>query len=85
MKNFMEFMDAALPWIAMGLLLAVFAARNAGRGDGKKKREDYGTEGMAAGMCLGAALAAALHFSVGLGMTAGILLGLAAGSAKEKN
>ena len=85
MKGLMEFMDAALPWIALALLLAVFSVRSAGRRDGKEKREDYGSEGMALGMCLGAALALALHFSVGLGMMAGVLLGLAAGLAKEKS
>ena len=85
MEGFIDFMDAALPWISLALLMAVFSVRSAGRRDGKEKREDCGTEGMALGMCLGAALALALHFSVGLGMMAGMLLGLAAGSAKEKS
>ena len=85
MKGLMEFMDAALPWIALALLLAVFAVRSAGRRDGKEKRGDCGSEGMALGMCLGTALAAALHFNIGLGMMAGMLLGLLAGSAKEKS
>ena len=84
MKSFVEFMGAASPWIAMGLLLAVFFARSAGSRKDKDKREDYGTEGIALGMCLGTALATALCFNVGLGMMAGMLLGLAVGSAKEK-
>ena len=37
-----EFIGAALPWIAMGLLLAVFFARGARRKKGKS--EEYGSE-----------------------------------------
>ena len=85
MEGFKEFMNAALPWISLGLLLAVFSVRSAGRREGMGKHDDYGSGGMALGMCLGAALASALHFSVGLGMMAGMLLGLAAGLAKEKS
>ena len=33
MENIREFVDAALPWVAMGLAVAVFAARN---GENKK-------------------------------------------------
>lgn len=51
-----DFLRAALPWIAMGLLLAVLFAS----GTRKKKKEeqtgDYGTEGMCLGMCLGTAI-----------------------------
>ena len=36
MENTFAFMSAALPWIAMGLLLAIFFARAA---HGKKKEE----------------------------------------------
>ena len=51
MKGFIEFIGAALPWIAIALLLAIFSARNAGRGKNREKHEDYGAEGMALGMC----------------------------------
>ena len=37
MENVFDFLRAALPWIVMGLLLAVFAARSAGR---KKKEKE---------------------------------------------
>lgn len=50
MDKFYDFMSAALPWIAMGLLLAIFFARTA---NGTKKEEDHGSEGMALGMCFG--------------------------------
>ncbi len=84
MNGFSAFMGAASPWIAMGLLLAVFFARSAGRGKDGEKREDCVSGGMAIGMCLGVALSTALRVNVGLGMMAGMVLGLLAGSAKEK-
>ena len=77
-----EFIGAALPWIAMGLLLAVFFARGARRKKGK--REEYGSEGMALGMCLGVALSTALHVNIGIGMIAGMALGLFIGSGTAK-
>ncbi len=84
MEHFIAFIGAALPWIAMGLLLAMFFARSAGHRNGKEKLEVYRDEGIAFGMCLGIALATALHFNVCLGIVAGMLLGLIAGPAKEK-
>ena len=77
-----EFIGAALSWIAMGLLLAVFFARGARRKKGK--REEYGSEGMALGMCFGVAVSTALHVDVGLGMIAGMMLGLLIGSCIDK-
>ena len=82
MNKFYDFMSAALPWIALGLLLAIFFARTA---NGTKKEEDHGSEGMALGMCFGVALSTALHINVGLGMMAGMVLGLLVGSGIEKN
>ena len=91
MQNFMDFMSAALPWLCMGLMLAIFLARagtkkaaeNKDSGD-EKKKEDYGTVGMSIGMCFGAALESSLGITRGLGMLAGMLLGLAIGSGIEK-
>ena len=84
MENIVDFMSAALPWIAMGLLLAVFFARGFKAKKDKEKKEDFSSEGMALGMCFGVAMASALHIDVGLGLTVGMLLGLVAGSGKEK-
>ena len=70
----MQFLRAALPWIAMGLLLAVFAVRSAGRKNREERAEDYGSEGMCLGMCFGTAI----------GMCLGMLLGLAVGSSIHK-
>ena len=82
MDKFYDFMSAALPWIAMGLLLAVIFARAA---HSNKKEKDHGSEGMAIGMCFGVALSTALHINVGLGMMAGMVLGLLVGSGIESN
>ena len=84
MESFFAFAKAALPWVAVGLLIAVFCARAAG----KKKREEtkeekpdnYGTEGMCLGMCFGTALGTALGNNTGVGLSLGMLLGLAIGS-----
>lgn len=82
MDRFYEFMRAALPWICMGLLLAIFFVRE---GSGKKRvKAEYGSEGMALGMCLGVAISTAVHMDVGIGMMAGMVLGLMVGSRIEK-
>ena len=45
MENIFDFMRAASPWIAMGLLLAIFCARSASRKRKNDKKDDnYGTE-----------------------------------------
>ena len=52
-----DFILAALPWVAIGLCLAIFFARNKKNNkDVKKTVENYGTEGMSVGMCIGVAL-----------------------------
>ena len=84
MNSFHKFTGAALPWIATGLLLAVFFARAASRKNAKEKKEDYSSEGMSIGMCFGVAIATALQINVGLGMMAGMVLGLIIGTTKEK-
>ena len=86
MENYFAFAKAALPWVAMGLLLAVFCARGAGKKKSGKeeKTENYGTEGMCLGMCFGTAIGTALGNNTGLGISLGMLIGLAIGSAIEK-
>ena len=86
MENFFAFAKAALPWGAVGLLLAVVCARGAGKKKNgrEEKPENYGTEGMALGMCFGTAIGTALGNNTGLGISLGMLIGLAVGSAIEK-
>ena len=84
MGGIFNFLRAALPWIAIGLLLAVLFARSAG---GKKKEDqsdDYGTEGMCLGMCLGTAIGISLGNNTGIGISLGMLIGLAVGSCIKK-
>ena len=84
MSSFHEFAGAAMPWIALGLLLAVFCVRVACRKMTQKKKDDYSSEGMSIGMCFGVAMATAFHINAGIGMMLGMLLGLAIGLSKEK-
>ena len=46
MEDVFDFLWAALPWIAVGLLLAVFFARSAKKKKAEEQTGDYGTEGM---------------------------------------
>lgn len=78
-----DFFRAALPWIAMGLLL-IFLARGAAAKKSKENPADYGTEGMCLGMCLGTALGTSLFDNSGLGISLGMLIGLAIGSGIRK-
>ncbi len=89
MENIIDFMSAALPWLCMGLLVAVFAASYGKKKSGKdetdsKEKENYGLEGMSFGMCFGVALGTTLGNNTGIGMSLGMLLGLAIGSCIEK-
>ena len=84
MEVIIDFIRAALPWVAMGLLLAVFAARGAGRKKKEKEINNYGTEGMCLGMCFGTAIGTALGNNTGIGISLGMLLGLAVGSSIKK-
>ena len=84
MEAIIDFIRAALPWVAMGLLLAVFAARSAGRKKKEKEIDNYGTEGMCVGMCFGTAIGTALGNNTGIGISLGMLLGLAVGSSIKK-
>ena len=82
MENVFDFLRTAMPWIAIGLLLAVFFVRGA-----KKKKEqtgDYGTEGMCLGMCLGTAIGTSLGKDTGIGISLGMLIGLAIGTCIKK-
>lgn len=86
MDSVLEFARAALPWVAMGLLLVILFVRNTG----KKKKDpkgdaDYGLEGMCVGMCFGTAIGTAAGNNTGLGITLGMLAGLAIGSVFHKN
>ena len=85
MEAVWDFLRAALPWIAVGLLLTVLAARGAGKKKKKEHADDYGTEGMALGMCFGTAIGTACGNNTGIGISLGMLIGLAIGSRIPKD
>ena len=84
MEAIIDFLRAALPWIAVGLLLAVFFAKNAGKEKKEEQPDNYGTMGMALGMCFGTAIGTALGNNTGIGISLGMLLGLAIGTCIKK-
>ena len=84
MEAVIDFLRAALPWIAVGLLLAVFFAKNAGKEKKEEQPDNYGTTGMCLGMCFGTAIGTALGNHTGLGISLGILIGLVVGSSIKK-
>lgn len=85
MGNVIDFIQAALPWIALGLLLAIFFVRSAHGKKGEESCGDYGTEGMCLGMCFGTAIGTSFGFDTGTGISLGMLIGLAIGSCMKKN
>ena len=84
MKDVMDFLSAALPWISIGLLLAIFFAQSARDKKEKDRKENYGTEGLALGMCFGVAIGTSLGSNTGIGLTLGMLAGFVIGSCIEK-
>ena len=80
-----DFITAALPWVMMGLALAVLAASYAReKKEDQKKRNELQLGGMALGMLLGVALGTTgLLENHALGISLGALWGLAIGTALE--
>ena len=82
MEAVFDFFRAALPWIGMGLLLAVYFS-----GSVKNKEdqsENYGTEGLCLGRCFGTAIGTALGNNIAIGLPLGMLLGMVIGSSIKK-
>lgn len=87
MEAILAFIRAAAPWVIMGLLVAVFAARGTSgkeQNHQKQPEDNYGVVGMCLGMCLGAAIGTALDNNTGLGISLGMLVGLALGLCTHK-
>ena len=68
----------------MGLLLAVYFARCAGKKKKEEQTGDYGAEGMCLGMCFGTAIGTAFGNNIAIGLPLGMLFGLAIGSSIKK-
>lgn len=85
MNNIKAFFSAALPWLTLGTVIAILAARGVSRAKNDKKQEDhYSAEGMCVGMCMGVCFGAMFN-STGLGISLGMLVGLAIGSCIRKD
>lgn len=93
-----EFLNAALPWIAIGIALAVISVN--GIIQGKKHRNaksetenkaeaddsgNYMTEGMCIGMCLGVVLGTTGAVDLGIGISIGMTLGMTVGLIIKKH
>ena len=84
MEAMIDFLRAALPWIAIGLILAVFFVRYAGKEKKEEQPDNYATTGMCLGMCFGTAIGTAMGNNTGIGISLGMMLGLAVGSCIKK-
>ena len=82
-----DFISAALPWIIVGITLAIlFVSLNANKKKSKDSDEyveNYGTLGMLIGMSIGSAIG---HFfkDTSIGMSTGMLFGLSIGMCVKK-
>ena len=73
-----------MPWIVVGLVLAVFLVGSGKKKQDNEKADHYGAEGMCMGMCVGTAIGTALGNNTGIGISLGMLIGLAIGSCIKK-
>lgn len=75
-----DFIHAALPFIIIGLVLAVFFAFRS-----KSNTENnYSTMRMALGMCFGSLFGTLGIVDIGIGLSLGMLIGLCFGSLIKK-
>ena len=88
-----EFLLAALPWIALGVSLALICAnysknkksKAAGTDEDQKQPDgNYMTEGICFGMCAGVVLSTVGIIELGLGISLGMLLGIVVGRNIKK-
>ncbi|MGM9530495.1 DUF2700 domain-containing protein [Intestinibacter sp.] len=90
-----DFIMAALPWVIMGITLAVLAVNFSKKANNKTKvdveikdseveEDNYMTLGMCLGMCIGSALGASGIISISYGISFGMLIGMAVGSTIKK-
>lgn len=85
MEAFLQFVRAAAPWVAAGLVVAILAVRGVRKKKEEEEREDdYGTEDMCVGMCFGLLIGTALGDNLGIGLSLGMLVGLIIGACLPK-
>jgi len=86
-----DFIMAALPWICIGVSLAIFMVTVSSKANNKTK-VDVNTKDseaeednyMLIGMCIGSALGASGIISISYGTSFGMLIGMAIGSTIKK-
>lgn len=87
---------AALPWVVMGIAIAVLAVNFSKKANNKAKddvdindseseEDNYMALGMCLGMCMGCALSSAGVFSISYGISFGMLIGMSIGSTIKKS
>ena len=90
-----DFIMAALPWICIGVSLAIFMVTVSSKANNKTKvdvntkdseaeEDNYMLIGMCLGMCIGSALGASGIISISYGTSFGMLIGMAIGSTIKK-
>ena len=86
MDNVKDFVLAALPWVLMGVALAVVATLFARREKTGRKpvKETYMGEGVALGMLFGVAIGSSGVIDLSIGMSIGMMLGMVIGMSMEK-
>lgn len=78
-----DFILAALPWILIGIAIAIICVSMNTHNVGKTK--NYLTEGLCIGICFGLTLSFAIFISQALGTSLGMLLGVTIGIMIKKN
>ena len=91
-----DFLLAALPWVLMGVAVALFAGHHAkskrqpgndeqeGAGGDKKGADNRMAEGMSLGMCFGVAISSSGICDLAIGISLGMLLGMLVGMNIKK-
>lgn len=75
-----EFLSAALPFVIIGVCLAMIHANAHKQGNSK----NYLAVGICLGICMGGAAAAVFHIRMGLSISLGMLIGETAGMLMKK-
>ncbi len=82
-----SFLRAALPWIFIGISIAIIAVhhfKNRETNNGKKDKDNRMNEGMCIGMCLGVVLGTSGVCEIATGISMGMFLGMVIGMYIKK-
>lgn len=79
-----NFANAALPWIIMGLCIAIICGKLVHQKKDSEGKKNYMLEGMFVGMCIGVSVNWASNIPNGIGISLGMLVGTVVGSCIEK-